>query len=141
MLRTFVLCAFCAMNFWRGDFKLWAFGLCFEHLGFEHSMLWTLEEETWGLVKVWMCEWFRVWASHIPPPFTLFTIYNFFAFRTSHACCYWSYRVCHLLLPLEFFLLSVVFLLKTLDSMFIFFFTLNPSSSNIVYLPKIKSPN
>jgi len=41
-------------------------------------------------------------------------------------------------LPLNFFLLFVVFLLETLNSMFIFFFTLNPSSLNIVYLPKIK---
>jgi hypothetical protein len=35
-------------------------------------------------------------------------------------------------------LLFVVFLLKTSNSMFIFIFTLNPSSSNIFYLPKIK---
>lgn len=87
-LRAFVLCAFCAMNFWRGDFKLWAFGLCFEHLGFEHFVLWTTKEETLRLVKVWVCEWFKVWGLHIPPLSTLFTICNFLAFRTSHAYCY-----------------------------------------------------
>jgi hypothetical protein len=68
----------------------------------------------------------------------LHSICNFLAFRTSHAYCYWSYKVRHLLLPLEFFLLFIVFFPETLNSMFVFFFTLNPSSSNIVYLPKIK---
>ncbi len=75
----------CVLSIWELNI------MCYEFL-----------KKTLGLIKVWLCEWFKVWGFHIPPPSTLFTICNFFAFCTSHACCYRSYRVCYLLLPLEF---------------------------------------